>query len=105
MGDTWITNMQHFLDTDGLIPDDLPGPAYRLSNFLGSIVQAVTSRKDQNLTSIGIRCRRKPRRKPCPGEILALTDAENYFSISWHCTVCDDNGVISGWQGTIWDKT
>jgi hypothetical protein len=97
--------MQHFLDTDGFLPDDLPGPAYRLANFLGSIVEAVTSSKDQNLPSIGIRCRRRPRRKPCPGDILALIGDDNNFAISWRCAVCDDNGVISGWQGTIWDKT
>ncbi len=105
MGDTWITNMHHFLDTDGLLPDDLPGPAFRLANYLGSIVQAVSSREGHKNPRSGIRCRRRPGRKPCPGEILALIDAENNFAITWHCMACDDNGIISGWQGTIWDKT
>lgn len=23
--------------------------------------------------------------------------------IYWHCPVCGDNGLISGWQDTFWD--
>lgn len=23
--------------------------------------------------------------------------------ILWHCPVCNDNGLISGWQNTVWD--
>jgi len=24
-------------------------------------------------------------------------------SIFWHCPICQDNGVIRGWQNTFWD--
>lgn len=24
-------------------------------------------------------------------------------SIQWHCPVCQDNGIITGWQDTLWD--
>jgi hypothetical protein len=26
------------------------------------------------------------------------------FRIHWHCPVCNDNGFISGWQATLWDR-
>jgi hypothetical protein len=103
MGDTWISNMRHFLDEDGMITIDLPQPAFRLANYFGTIVKAVSCHQDREKLHTGIKCRRRPGRKPCPGEILALIDKQNDFVINWHCTKCDDNGLISGWQGTIYD--
>ncbi len=103
MGDTWVSNMRHFLDEDGMIPDDLPEPAFRLAGYFGAIVKAVSIRQDRETLSTGIKCRRRPGRKPCPGEILAFIDRQNDFVINWHCTNCDDNGIISGWQYTIYD--
>jgi len=105
MGDNWISNIRHFLDDDGMIPEDLPGPAFRLANYFGSIVEVVSSRKDHEKLHTGIKCRRRPGCKPCPGEILAIIDEQNNFAINWHCTNCDDNGFISGWQGTIYDNS
>jgi hypothetical protein len=32
-----------------------------------------------------------------------LSDDEDE-SIHWYCPVCGDNGRISGWQNTRWDK-
>ena len=104
MGNTWISNMRHFLDDDGDLPDDLPGRAYQLASYLGSIVEAVTSSGKIQTYNTGIRCRRRPGRKRCQGEVLALIDKESNFEIKWGCPVCNDNGIISGWQGTIWDK-
>ena len=103
MGDTWISNIRHFLDEDGMIPIDLPSPAFRLANYFGSIVKVVSSRQDFRKLHTGIKCRRRPGRIPCPGEILASIDERNDFVINWQCSVCDDNGLISGWQGTIFD--
>lgn len=95
--------MRHFLDEDGMIPDDLPDPAFRLANYFGRIVNAVSSRQDNSNLYTGIKCRRRPSRKPCPGEILAIIDERNDFAINWHCTHCGDNGFISEWKGTIFD--
>ena len=105
MGDTWISDIRHFLDADGRIPDDLPGPAFRIANYFGSIVKAVTSREEIQTNNTGIKCRRRPGRKSCPGEVLALIDEKNNLVINWQCPMCNDNGIISGWQGTFWDKT
>jgi hypothetical protein len=105
MGNTWISNIRHFLDDDGEIPYDLPGPAYQLASYFGSIVEAVTSRGKIKMYETGIRCRRRPSRKRCHGEVLALIDGKSNFEIKWECPVCNDNGIISGWQGTLWDKS
>ena len=99
MGNTWITDLRHFLDDDGSLAD-MPRPACRLTKYLGQIVKAVTTRK-RNTLATGVRCRRRPGRRPCSGEIIAFIEEQR--AISWSCPACKDNGVISGWEGTIWD--
>jgi hypothetical protein len=27
------------------------------------------------------------------------------FDVLWFCPNCDDNGRISGWEGTFWDSS
>lgn len=103
MGDTWITDMTHFLDI--LKPEvDVPSPARRLGEYLGRIVEAATSSPPLILIETSIRCRRRPGRKPCPGHIrLVCNDDEG--EIVWECTSCDDRGIIRGWEGTPWDRS
>ncbi len=43
MADTWITDLRHFLDESGELPEDLPGPALKLALFQGSIVSWMTA--------------------------------------------------------------
>jgi hypothetical protein len=102
---SWITDIRHFLNEDGTIPKLLP-PAARLADYFGSIIDAVTSQINNNIPAIstGIRCRRRPGRKRCTGEIIASLDWQNALHIKWYCPVCGDNGIISGWQETIWDR-
>jgi hypothetical protein len=105
MGDTWITDIRHFLGDDGSI-HNLPGPAARMADYIGSIIEAVTSRNPGEIEFVtGIRCRRRPGHKRCHGEIVAFYDEDDPTVIRWFCPYCDDNGYIQGWQGTIWDRT
>lgn len=67
MANTWITDMTHFLDAEGNVPDQLR--SRRLIHHLGSIVAAVTSESAETSRELEIKCRRKPDRKPCPGTI------------------------------------
>ena len=99
MGNAWITDLRHFLKEDGSRAD-MSIRARRLIDYFGNIVKKVTTRRGNALAS-GVRCRKRFRHKPCPGEIIAFIDEQN--AISWSCPVCRDNGVISGWKGTIWD--
>jgi hypothetical protein len=99
MGNAWITDLRHFLNEEGSL-EEMPKPAFKLASHLGRIVKAVTTRKRHGLTT-GVRCRRRPGYKACPGDIIAFID--EHGSISWSCPICKDNGVISGWRGTMWD--
>lgn len=103
IGNTWVTDMRHFMDAAGGIPEGIPGPALNLGLFLGAIVAWVSSGRSASDPRTNVSCRRSPRRRRCPGEILATfeTDAA---TISWHCPVCGDNGVTRGWEGTPWDR-
>ena len=49
-----------------------------------------------------LRCERRPGRRPCPGTI-AVARSEVPPSISWQCTSCGDDGVISGWEQSPYD--
>jgi len=98
MADTWITKLEHYLDEDGEFPADLPGPARALATFFARIVESATA--DVATT---VPCRRRPGRKPCGGEILEVLDTER-LEIDWHCPKCGDNGRLSGWAGTKWDR-
>jgi len=103
MANTWVTDMTHYLDPDGELPD-LPGPALNLAIHFGSIVSWMTSREHlDEIETSNVWCRRRPGRTRCLGEIEAWFD-ESTGSIRWQCPFCGDNGYISGWEGTLWDR-
>ena len=79
---------------------EMPNPARKLAEFLGRIAKSVTSRQKDALAT-GVKCRKRFGRRLCPGEIIGLMNEQK--ATSWSCPVCEDNGIISGWEGTIWD--
>ena len=96
-----ITDMTHFLDAQGNVPKQLT--SRRLVQYLGAIVAAVTTESAQSSRGVHIKCRRRPGRKSCPGTILAAFEAGTN-NITWHCSICEDGGLIHHWQRTLWDK-
>lgn len=34
---------------------------------------------------------------------MSFPTSDEQDSIYWQCPVCHDNGLITGWQGTLWD--
>jgi len=103
MGDTWVTDMRHYLDDEDLLAEALPGPVFNIAVFLGSIVAWVTSHPQGICEWTNVPCRRTPGHKRCLGEIFArLDDASG--TIIWECPMCGDNGYIHGWKGTLWDR-
>lgn len=34
---------------------------------------------------------------------MSYPASDEHDSIYWYCPVCNDNGVIHGWQNTLWD--
>lgn len=94
MGDTWVTDIRHFLNDKGTFSDHLPKPALRMANYIAAIIVDATN--DDNTVTTGVRCRRRPNRKRCTGYIVSSIQEDN--RIRWFCPLCDDNGYISGWE-------
>ena len=105
MANTWVTDMRHYLNELGELPEEMPSPALRLALFQGSIVAWMTATDclDGQTSRTNVNCRRNPDRLPCPGEIIAFFEV-NSEVIVWECPLCEDNGRISGWEGTSWDR-
>ena len=99
---TMVTNLRHFLDEEDEIPN-LPLEAMTLLSFLGSIVEAATIAYDKPITMADVNCRAAVDGKTCLGEIETWVYAENN-NIGWECLECGDDGIISEWVGTIWDR-
>ena len=97
-----ITNIQHFLEEDGKVPD-LPAEAQELLNFLTAIIEAATIAYDRPVTLSSVPCRNVVEGGLCSGEVEVWVDADNN-QIGWECLECRDEGVISDWEGTPWDK-
>ena len=99
MGNTWSVDLRHYLTTAGAMAS-MPSRARLLAEYFASIVVDATTNLDDPPT---LRCRRRPGHRRCLGIILAVPSLDEDDTILWHCPVCHDNGVIRGWQNTLWD--
>ena len=99
MANTWIVDLQHYLNPAGAIAQDMPNRARLLAEYFASIVVDATTNIDDAPT---VRCR-WPAHRRCVGIVMSYPAADPEDSIYWHCPVCGDNGVIRGWQNTFWD--
>ncbi len=101
MGDTWITDMTHFPDLQ-----DQPaafGGSRRIAKHFRAIVSDLTTSPPATIREVPLSCRRRPKRKACPGKIHAGFEPGT-ANIIWSCPVCNDRGLIHHWQNTTWDK-
>ena len=98
MGDTWIVDLQHYLTPTGAFAP-MPKEARRLAEYFASIVLDTTGNVDGPSQ---VHCRRRPKRRLCNTPLVSLIDPQNE-GIRWWCPTCHDNGLISGWQNTLWD--
>jgi hypothetical protein len=94
----FVSDLRHFLD----MPEDAPVPARRMAEHLSLLVRAATSGAGGQAWVSALPCRRRPGRRPCPGH-YALFRTDVPPSIEWRCTDCGDEGVIRGWEGSIFD--
>jgi hypothetical protein len=93
-----VTDLHHFLD----LPPQTPGPARRLAEHLSNMVRAATAGDAATAWKSALPCRRRPANRACPGRMIVLrTEPES--PIRWQCSVCDDAGVISNWENSIFD--
>ena len=99
MGNHWGVNLRDYLEPNGRLAP-LTGRGLRLAQYWTDIV-AQASNYDEPTT---LRCRRRPGGRPCSGLLTIFFDVDN-FDVLWFCPVCDDQGRISGWEGTFWDNS
>lgn len=92
----YVTDPWHFLDETGNLPDDLPGPARKLILFLAQIIEEISLLPAGKIFITSLKCRRRPGRKPCPGQIDSWKNDEN-DSIKWECNHCGTGGEIHNW--------
>jgi hypothetical protein len=94
----FVSDLRHFLD----MPEDVPVPARRMAEHLMLLVRAATAGEGGQPWVSALPCRRRPGRRPCPGH-FALLRTDVPPSIEWRCTACGDEGVIRGWEGSVFD--
>jgi hypothetical protein len=70
-----------------------------LQVFMALIVDTTTKNNPSSLTITEIRCFKKG----CHGLIKTAIRSDTE-EIHWYCPVCENEGVISNWQGTKWDN-
>ena len=99
---TLITNIQHFLDENGEVLN-IPPEAQELLTFLSAIIEAASTEYDAPVAFADIKCRSVVNGKSCPGKIEVWVYTEDN-RIGWECLECGEEGVISHWEGTQWDK-
>ena len=98
VGNSWTIHLSHLLEPNGALAP-LTGRGRRLAEYWTQIV-AQASNCDQPTT---LRCRRRPGRRPCAGQLTIFFDVDNN-DVLWFCPVCDDQGRISGWENSFWDN-
>jgi hypothetical protein len=96
--------MRHYLDEEtGDLPDGLPTAVLNLAVYFGSIVAWVTDHLPYGDWHTNVPCRRSPGRRRCLGDLVAELDRASGH-IVWQCPICGDNGVIHGWEDTLWNR-
>ncbi len=90
------------MDENGKIPD-MPLEAQELVSFLSAIIEAASKEYGSPVVFADTKCRSMINGKSCTGDIEAWVYAEDNL-IGWECLECGDEGVISHWEGTPWDK-
>jgi hypothetical protein len=99
MGNYWSVGLKDYLAPNGTLAALSPR-GLRLARYWAEIV-AQASNYDASTT---ILCRRRPGRKPCGTLLTVFFDVDN-SDVLWFCPVCNDQGRISGWEGTFWDNS
>lgn len=98
---TWITDLTDFLDEAGDIFSQ-PAKTKTLAEYYSAIVLMVSYPDMEHPPEYRVTCRKRPKRKPCHGEIFGFINPEA-DDIMWMCPKCYDRGLISNWRGSMCD--
>lgn len=102
MPNSYVIDLTHYLDEKGDLAE-MPDPAKRLAVYFGSIVSWVSGFHGSEGELTNVVCRRSRSRPPCYGEVYARRTAGD--AILFRCSECGEEGTISGWRGTRWDRS
>jgi hypothetical protein len=97
----YVTDMRHLVGLEDPAAD-APGPAKKLAAYLGDIVTVASVATGDVCCDSGLRCKRRPGRRPCPGTILFVR-VTRPSRIEWSCPSCRESGTITNWERTPWD--
>ena len=77
------------------IRPSVSGPAGRIAVFIKMVIAYARALDPGYTYEIPLQCRKRPRRKNCPGKVLIYMENEE-ADIQWGCPVCGDSGNITG---------
>ena len=91
-----------------LLNESLTGPVLPRLKFkvqkLTEIITYTTAKEAGVSVDFLPRCWREPKRMPCVSELETSINPDTK-QIHWRCRKCGDEGVVTGWQGLVWDLT
>ena len=91
----FIVDLRHYLDDKGAI-GPRSGPGLDMANFMTGVVACGTN--------LNASCARPPPCIECTSAGVRVVMDES-SRVYWQCCACDEDGVISNWQDTLWDMT
>lgn len=97
----WVINIRHWLDDT-----NSHAAAPQLKNKVKKLTEIIIY-STSNLDGLPIgdppKCWRRPKRKSCDGILQITFNAPE--EIYWKCSACGDEGIVTGWDGLIWDMS
>ena len=97
----WVIDIRHWLDDKTQTGQAVPQLKFKVKRITEIIAHATSFKAGLSVDSPTI-CWRRPKRKPFKGQLdiqlSIITD-----QIHWICPVCEDEGVVTGQKGLIWD--
>lgn len=96
-----ISNITHFLNPHGNIAKDMPSEVTDLATFLTLVIEATTDFNSESGFSTRLPCLDKK----CKGIIHSRLLIEKDHEIYWQCDFCVQEGILTEWEGTIWDNS
>ena len=96
----WVIDIRHWLDHTKTCPA-VPQLKFKVKK-LSEIIAYGTAGAAGIPFEDPPKCWRRPKRKPCTGHLDIRMD-ESTDQIYWNCGSCNDEGVVTGWRGLLWD--
>ncbi len=92
-------NFNNYLDTDGNISKSASKEAREIASFLALLIDEATIHVPEIIWTTVFKCLNHE----CDyNTITEFVEVGNY--IWWLCPNCDNEGLISTWQGLRWDN-